>query len=315
MEDRMDVHALRVFAEVVRQQGFTRASRALRLTQPAISKVVLGMEEELGTPLLVRERRRLRLTDAGQVVLARAQGILDAMRVMEEEVQELGDLRRGRLRIGTPPIVGVAFLPPLLAAFHAAYPGIALELREEGSHQIEELVRAHELDVGAVVLPTDETAFDTLPFVRDQLRAVLHPSHPLAHRRSVTLSELAGTPFVLYRPEFALHGHILEACHRCGFQPTVVSESSHWDFIVAMVASNIGLALLPVTVCRLLDRRQVRSVRLSDPVIPWDVALVWRRDGQRSPATRAWIELASRRLRPRGPLRPRPGASGGTNGK
>jgi DNA-binding transcriptional LysR family regulator len=257
---------------------------------------VQGLEEELGTPLLVRERRRLRLTDAGQVVLARAQGILDAMRVMEEEVQELADLRRGRLRIGTPPIVGVAFLPPLLAAFHAAYPGIALELREEGSHQIEELVRAHELDVGAVVLPTDEATFDTLPFVRDHLRAVLHPSHPLAHRRSVTLRELAGTPFVLYRPEFALHGHILEACRRSGFQPTVVSESSHWDFIVAMVASNIGLALLPVTVCRLLDRKQVRSVRLSDPVIPWHAALVWRREGQKSPATRAWLELAARRL-------------------
>jgi DNA-binding transcriptional LysR family regulator len=92
---------------------------------------------------------------------------------------------------------------------------------------------------------------------------------------------------VLYRPEFALHGHILEACRSSGFQPTVVAESSHWDFIVAMVAANIGLALLPVTVCRLLDRRQVRSVRLSEPVIPWDAALIWRRDGQKSPATRA----------------------------
>jgi DNA-binding transcriptional LysR family regulator len=319
MEEHVDVHALRVFAEVVRQQGFTRASRALRLTQPAISKVVMGMEEELGTLLLVRERRRLRLTDAGQVVLTRAQGILDAMRVMEEEVQELSALRRGRLRIGTPPIVGVAFLPPLLAAFHSAHPGIALELREEGSHQIEELVRAHELDVGAVVLPTDEEAFETLPLVRDQLRAVLHPSHPLARRQSVSLRELAETPFVLYRPEFALHGHILEACRRSGFQPTVVAESSHWDFIVAMVAADIGLALLPVTVCRLLDRRQVRSVRLSDPVIPWDAALVWRRDGQKSPATRAWIDLARRlqrpgALKPRGSSRPRRGASGAANG-
>ena len=130
----------------------------------------------------------------------------------------------------------------------------------------------------------------------------------------MSLRELADTPFVLYRPEFALHGHIIDACRRCGFQPTVVSESSHWDFIVAMVAANIGLALLPVTVCRLLDRRQVRSVRLEDPVIPWDVAMVWRREGQKSPATRAWIELAGRRLRPRGSSRQRRGASGAMNG-
>jgi DNA-binding transcriptional LysR family regulator len=296
MERQVDVHALRVFTEVVRHQGFTRASRALRLTQPAISKVVKSLEEELGTPLLVRERRRVKLTDAGQIVLAGAQGVLDAMRVMEEEVQELSALRRGRLRIGTPPIVGVAFLPPLLKEFHEAHPGIALELREEGSHQIAELVRTRELDVGAVVLPTDEKSFETLPFAHDHLRAVLHPSHPLAHRRTLALRELADTPFVLYRPEFALHGHILEACQNSGFQPSVVSESSHWDFIVAMVAANIGVALLPVTICRRLDRRQVLSVKMSEPVIPWDVALVWRRDRHLSPATRAWIELARRRL-------------------
>jgi DNA-binding transcriptional LysR family regulator len=307
----MDVHGLRVFVEVARQKGFTRASRTLRITQPAVSKVVKALEEELGTPLLVRERRRVKLTDAGRLVLERAQEILDAMRVMEEEVVELSALRRGRLRVGTPPIVGVAFLPPLLAEFHRSYPGIALELREEGSHQIESLVLGHELDVGAVVLPTDEEAFETLPLVRDQLRAVLHPGHSLARRRSVSLRELAGTPFVLYRPEFALHGHILEACRSSGFQPTVVAESSHWDFIVAMVAADIGLALLPVTVCRLLDRRQVRSVRLSDPVIPWDAALVWRRDGQRSPATRAWIELARRRLQRPGAFKPRGSARRG----
>src|SRR5512137_1324776 len=315
MEAHMDVHGLRVFVEVARQRGFTRAGRTLHLTQPAVSKVVKSLEEELGAPLLVRERRRVRLTDAGRLVLDRARGILDAMRVMEEEVVELSALRRGRLRLGTPPIVGVAFLPPLLAEFHRSHPGIALELREEGSHQIESLVQSHDLDVGAVVLPTDERSFGTLPFVRDQLRAVLHPDHPLARRRSVALRELAGTPFVLYRPEFALHGHILEACRRIGFQPTVVAESSHWDFIVAMVAADIGLALLPVTVCRLLDRRQVRSVRLSEPVIPWDAALVWRRDGQRSPATRAWIELARRRLRPRGSSRPARGTSGATPGR
>jgi DNA-binding transcriptional LysR family regulator len=296
MEEHVDVHALRVFIEVVRHQGFTRASRSLRLTQPAISKVVKSLEEELGTPLLVRERRRVTLTEAGQVVLAGAQGVLDSLRVMEEEVGELSALRRGRLRIGTPPIVGVAFLPQLLKEFHEAYPGIALELREEGSHQIAELVRSHELDVGAVVLPTDERTFETLPFVHDHLRAVLHPGHALARRRSLTLRELADTPFVLYRPEFALHGHILEACRRSGFQPTVVSESSHWDFIVAMVAANIGVALLPVTICRRLDRRQVLSVKMSEPVIPWDAALIWRRDQHLSPATRAWLELARRRL-------------------
>ena len=292
----MELQALRYFVEVARQGGFTRASRSLHVTQPAISKMVKALEEKLGTPLLLRERRRVKLTDAGRIVLERAQGVLDSLRVIEEEVVELAALRRGRLRIGMPPIVGVAFFAPLLAEFHLAYPAIELELREEGSHHIEALVMSRELDVGAVVLPTDEKAFATMPFVREELRAVLHPSHPLSRRHSLTLRELAGTPFVLFRPEFALHGHILDACRRSGFKPTVVSESSHWDFIVAMVAANIGAALLPPTICRQLDHRQVRSVELSEPGIPWNVALIWRRDRHLPPATRAWLELVGRRL-------------------
>ncbi len=294
---RLDVTSLRYFVEVARRGGFTRASESLHVTQPAISKMVKGLEEELGTPLLLRESRRVQLTDAGRLVLERAQAVLDSLRGIEEEVVELAALRRGRLRIGMPPIVGVAFFAPLLAEYHQAHPGISLELREEGSHHIEALVASRELDVGGVVLPTNEAAFGTMPFVHDRLRAVLHPTHRLARRRSVALRELQETPFVLYRPEFALHGHILDACRRSGFAPTVVSESSHWDFLVALVAANIGLALLPNTICRQLDPRQVRPVRLTDPVIPWDVALIWRRDRHLPPATRAWLELARRRWR------------------
>ena len=89
MEAHVDVQALRYFVEVARRQGFTRASEALHVTQPAISKMVKALEEELGTPLLVRERRRVTLTDAGRVVLERAQGVLDSLRAIEEEVVEL----------------------------------------------------------------------------------------------------------------------------------------------------------------------------------------------------------------------------------
>ena len=292
----LDVQALRTFVEVARRQGFTRASEALHVTQPAVSKTIRSLEEELGTPLLVRERRRVTLTEAGRLVLQRAQGILDALRGIEEEVVEIAAIRRGRLRLGMTPIVGVTFFPPLLAEFHQAHPGIVLELREEGSHHIEKLVAERELDVGAVVLPTDEAGFGTLPFVQDELAAGLHASHPLARRRSLALGELRDSPFVLYRPEFALHGQVLEACRRSGFTPTVVSESSHWDFIVEMVAANIGVALLPRTIGRQLEGRRVRTVRLADPVIPWKVALIWRRDRHLPPATRAWLELAEKRL-------------------
>lgn len=292
----MELQALRYFVEVVRQGGFTRASQTLHVTQPAISKMVKALEEELGTPLLLRENRQVTLTQAGRLLLDRAQAVLDSLHVAKEEVLELAALRRGRLRMGMPPIVGVAFFAQLLAEFHRTYPGIELALREEGSHQIEKLIADRELDVGAVLLPTDEKTFATMPFVQDELRVVVQAKHPLGRRRAVALRELSELPFVLYRPEFALHGHVLEACRQSGFQPTVVSENSHWDFIAALVAADIGVAFLPMTICHQLDRRQVRSVPLKDPVIPWNAALIWKRDRHLPPATRAWLQLAEQRL-------------------
>jgi DNA-binding transcriptional LysR family regulator len=298
MEVHVETHALRCFVAVVRHGSFTRAGAALHLTQPAVSRVVQGLEEELRTPLLVRDRGGVTPTDAGRVVLERAEQVLDSLRSIEDEVAQVAALRRGRVRIGLPPMVGAAFFPPVIAEFRRTWPGVELELREEGARTVEALVASRDLDVGVTVLPTDEAAFTAAPLVRDVLLAVVGRNHPLARRRRVALRELRDVPFVLYRPDFALHGNILAACRGEGFTPTIASESSQWEFLAALAALDMGVALLPRTVCRQLVGRPVATLELVDPVIPWHIALVWRRDRYVSPATRAWIDLARRLLAP-----------------
>jgi len=291
----MDVRNLSGLVEVVRRGGFSAAGKALHVTQPAVSKMVKALEEELGLPLLVRGRRGVALTDAGRVVYDRAQRVLDVLRSIEEEVGEVGATKRGRVSLGIPPMVGGAFFPAVLGAFRAAHPGVALELREEGARRVEALVLEGEIEVGATVLPTDAASFEVVPLMRDVLRAVVHPRSPLARRRALALRDLVRTPFVLYRADFALHGHIVDACRRAGFAPQVAAESSQWDFMAAMVAADVGVALLPQTICSRLDRRQVRVVPLVDPVLRWDLALIWRRDRYLAPAARAFVEVVRRR--------------------
>jgi DNA-binding transcriptional LysR family regulator len=292
----VDPQSLRCFVAVVRHRSFTRAGAALHLTQPAVSRAVQGLEQELGTPLVMRDRGGVTPTDAGRVVLARAEHVLDTLRGIEEEVAEVVGLRRGRVRIGLPPMVGSAFFPPIIAEFRRTWPGVDLELREEGARAVDALVLARELDVGVTLLPNAEPAFVTAPLVRDVLLAVLGQKHPLARQRRVTLRDLRDVPFVLYRADFALHGMILEACRQAGFTPTVTTESSQWDFLASLAGADMGVALLPRTVCRGIERRGVVALQLVEPVIPWHIALVWRRDRYLSPATRAWIDLARRRL-------------------
>jgi DNA-binding transcriptional LysR family regulator len=261
-----------------------------------VSKAVKALEEELGQALLVREGRRVRVTDAGQVAFERAQGILAALQALEDEVAEVGAVRRGHLKLGIPPMVGGAFFPPVLGDYRAAYPGVTLDLREVGARRVEALVLAGEVDLGATVLPSDREAFEVLPLMGDVLRAVVHPGSPLARRREVALRDLRGVPFVLYREDFALHAHILEACRRAGFAPKVAAESSQWDFMAAMVAADVGVALLPRTICRrLAPIARVKVLPLVEPELRWDLALVWRRGRHLPPAARAFVEVVRRR--------------------
>lgn len=296
----MDVRNLGAFSEVVRQGGFSRAGATLHLSQPAVSKAVKALEEELGVVLLVRKGRTVSLTDAGRVVFDRAQVVLSTLHAIEEDVAEVGAVKRGRVRLGVPPMVGGAFFPPVLADFRATYPGVSLELREEGARRVESMVLDGEIEVGATVLPTDAEAFEVVPLMRDVLRAVVHPRSPHARRRSLALRDLERTPFVLYRADFALHVHILDACRRLGFTPQVAAESAQWDFMAEMVAADMGVALLPRTICRRLDRAQVRVVPLADPVLRWDLALIWRRERHLPPAARAFVETVRRRAGGRG---------------
>jgi DNA-binding transcriptional LysR family regulator len=290
----MDVRNLTAFVEVVRRGGFSRAGATLHLSQSAVSKAVKAIEEELGQPLLVRLGRRVTLTDAGRVVLDRAQAVLSALHAIEDEVAEVGAVRRGHLMLGIPPMVGAAFFPPVLGDFRAAYPGVVLELREVGARSVEAAVSAGELEAGATVLPTDAGAFEALPLMRDVLRAVVHPRSPLARRRSLSLRELEAVPFVLYREDFALHGHILDACRRAGFAPKVAAESSQWDFMAALVAADVGVALLPRAVCEWVDRARVRVLPLVEPELRWDLALIWKRGRHLAPAARAFVEVVRR---------------------
>ena len=109
------------------------------------------------------------------------------------------------------------------------------------------------------------------------------------------LTDLRDQPWIMDTEASTIFQVTWRACRRAGFRPQVASESSQWDFMAAMVAADVGAALLPQTICRRLDLGRVRVVRLRDPVLPWDLALIWRRDRYLVPAARAFVEVVRRR--------------------
>ncbi|RTE10700.1 LysR family transcriptional regulator [Paenibacillus whitsoniae] len=287
----MDIRHLQYIQEIVRLNSFTKAAETLHITQPSISKAVKQLEQELGTDLFIREGKHFRLTDAGSAILKYAGPILQLFESLQSELNDLNYLNQGSIRIGLPPMAGASFFPTVIKRFQDRYRGIAITMIEEGAVKIEEGLIDGTLDVGVVISPIKADIFDSFALIQDRLSLVVSPSHRLAGRDEVKLAELAEERFILFNRNFALHDQIIGRCRSVGFEPQIVHESSQWDFIAAMVGAELGIAMLPQTICQTLPAERIVVVPLVQPVIPWELVLVWKRDGYLSLATRAWISF------------------------
>ncbi|MFE1816080.1 LysR family transcriptional regulator [Metapseudomonas otitidis] len=286
----MEFLQLRSFVEVVRQGSFTQAAKTLHATQSTISKQVAQLEQRLGVLLLERNGPNLRLTDAGTLVLRRADELLRLRQDLYSELDDLSQLARGELRLGLPLLGGEVMFAELFAAYRQRYPNIVVRLFEGGSKLMEEALLRGELDIGGSLTPNDP-ALAFQPFCNEPLDVLLPEAHELAGCDGIALAQLKDAPFLLYQQSFTLNDRLLLACRQAGFTPREVGRSGQADFLAALVAAGQGVVLLPRIVARTLERPGLRRVPLVEPDLRWDIAFVWRQGAYLSRAAQAWLDL------------------------
>ena len=286
----MELRTLRAFVTVARQGGFSKAARALFSTQSTVSKAVRQLEDELGEALFDRLGSGVKLTGAGELAYARAVSMLAESEHLLADLADMRGLFSGRLRLGLPIFGSARLFAPLFAEYRSRYPGVDIELMEQGSARLEEALLAGEVELAVSLLPVSE-AFDWQPVRDDPLMAVLWADHPLRDRSSLRLAELAGYPFILFEQGFALNPRIDAACRARGFAPQASARSSQVDFIIALVASGLGVALLPRILTEGRPLAPLGAVLLDETDLRWRAALVWRKGAHLSPAARAWLAL------------------------
>ena len=291
----MELRHLRAFVEVARQGGFSRAARTLFSTQSTVSKAIGQLEAELGEALFERLATGVRLTGAGELVYARAVAMLAEGEHMVAELADLRGMVSGRLRLGLPIFGSARLFAPLFAQYRQRHPGVEIELLEQGSARLEEAVLAGEVELAVSLLPVPD-AFAWQPVCDDPMMAVLWADHPLGGRASLKLTELAQTPLILFEQGFVLNARIETACRARGFTPEPAARSSQVDFIIALVASGLGVALLPRILTEGRDLAPLHVALVDETDLRWRAALVWRKGARLSPAARAWLALARERL-------------------
>jgi DNA-binding transcriptional LysR family regulator len=299
----MELHQLRYFVAVAEERHFTKAARELRVAQPSVSRAIRVLEEELGAPLFHRMKGNVALTPAGEVLLPWARRVLGDVDGAALEVRELVDLRRGRLAVGATPSLTTALLPPALARFHAAFPGIDLVLHEAGSRDLVRELDQGALDVALVILPVRHEILETSPLLREELVVAVAPEHPLASRKTIAIADLKGVPFVMFRDGYDLRSTTVAACRRAGFEPVFALEGGEMDGVLRLAAAGVGVAVVPSLVVD--PAGPLRAVRLTDPLTR-TIGFANRRDRRLTRAGREFVETVRGLVRGREWLRTRP---------
>ncbi|CAG9166817.1 HTH-type transcriptional regulator CynR [Cupriavidus pampae] len=292
----MDIRQLRYFVEVVRHNGFGRATEALHVTQPAISRGIRELEEELGSALLIREPRSVRLTEHGAIVHRHAEQILQQVNNLRAELRDASDADEhitGTLQVGLPPVIGSTFFADVITAFRARCPLVDLQIVEFGTNQMERALRDGIVEIAAAMLPLDETEFDIKRFATDRLLLVTAREHALARKREVRVADLAAEPFVLFTEDFRINDLIRSAFGVHGIEPKTAGRSSHVDLLVAMVRSGMGVTILPQTLWHKIATPELVAMPLIEPALTYELALVRRAGSYISRSCQTWLTISS----------------------
>jgi LysR family transcriptional regulator, transcription activator of glutamate synthase operon len=288
----MELRQLRGVEAVARHRHFTRAAEELRVAQSALSHQIRRLEQELGTPLFERTSRRVRATEAGQAIAARARRVLAEVDGARQEVDELRGVRRGRVWIGALLPAGNLDVPGLLARFSQAHPGVEVSLREGIAADMLGFLAADELDAAFCLLTgeiPDDLAVERLS--QDEVVAAFAADRAPAAPR-VSVADLRRHAIVAPRRGSAITS-ILDARFAAAGEPLRLALESGDPFLLrALAARGFATAILPRSLTAL--EGPTIEVRSLQPTVHLPVALVWRRERNAPPAARTFIEFVLR---------------------
>lgn len=290
---RYDLKHLSTFVAVAEELNFHRAAERLTMAQPAVSRVVLELEDRLGVKLLERTTRKVRLTESGRYLLEEAQEILSRIDIAENTVRLLASGTKAILRIGYTTITGHSLVPDITREFRLSNPDVRLELTYLHSPAQRDKILQDEIDLGFIEGSFQSSEIETRPVARHRLVALLPPSHPLAAKTALTIEDLAKEQLVMgTNAEWPTFRRIvIDAFQSAGQVMTVAQEASSITGILGLVTAGVGITIF-TGMPRFCGENAIASRPVvTDPPVIVETHLAWRR-ASISGAMRRFIETS-----------------------
>jgi LysR family transcriptional regulator, benzoate and cis,cis-muconate-responsive activator of ben and cat genes len=292
---RYDLKHLSTFVAVAEELNFHRAAERLTMAQPAVSRIVLELEERLGVKLLERTTRKVRLTESGRYLLEEAREILGRIDVAENTVRLLATGTKAILRIGYTTITGHALVPDIVREFRRANPDVRLELTYLHSPAQRDAILQDEIEFGFIEGSFQSSEIETRPVAHHRLIALLPPEHSLARKSALTIDDLAREQLVMgtYAEWPTLRRIVVDAFQSAGQVMTVAQEAPSLVGILGLVTAGVGITIF-TGMPRFCGEQAIapRPV-ITDPPVVIESYLAWRRTSISS-AMRRFIETSQK---------------------
>ncbi|MFE4611798.1 LysR family transcriptional regulator [Streptomyces niveus] len=299
----IEARHLRVLRAVAATGSFSAAARELGCTQPAVSQQMKVLEASVGTPLLIRTSREMRLTQAGEVLVRHATGILSGLTAAEEEVAAIAGLRAGRVRLVSFPSGSSTLVPAALAALRAAHPGTRVSLVDAEPPRSVEMLRDGDCDV-ALAFRYDSVHDDSTagaaeewgdlvvrPLLSDRLVGLLPEGHRLAGADTVSIADLADESWIAGCPR--CRHQLVEACGKAGFTPRIDFATDDYPAVIGLVGAGLGVAFLPELAMESVLPKAARTVTV-EPAVRREIVALTLPDLARVPAVAATLDQLER---------------------
>lgn len=284
----MEWNQIQYFRTVAATEHFTRASEILSISQPALSRAISKLEEELGVPLFDRHGRNVVLNKYGKMFLHRVERSIHEINLGKQEIRDITRPEHGTVSLAFIHSLGVSFIPKILSSFLNQYPHVKFNLSQAGSEQVNEQLLSEETDIALVSYILDYKEFYWETLWEEELFLIVSVHHPLAQYEECDLIDVENEPFIAFKNGYGLRTITDNLCEQAGFIPEVMFEGEDIGTVAGLVEANLGVSIVPDL--KVLDKSKIALLRIKKPVCKRQIGITWKRGRYLSPVTKKFID-------------------------
>lgn len=283
----MNLKQLEYFCQLVKIGNFTKAAAHIGIAQPALSISIQKLEQKLGLKLINRAEKNALLTTEGKVLFESATKLLEQVKQIELELQEMKDLSRGSIRLGVSAMMGSYYFPKLLTGFKQKYPNIKIILFDQGTSTLEKMLLNGELDIALIRANQKSEQLRYSGLIEDEIVAGMSTSHPLATNKTLTLAQFCTQPLVLFHEDYFLREAVSQYSKKHQITLDIRMETNLIELQRSLVRNKVGIT----TCLSMILKAEDEIVAISfNPKIELKLGLAWKKSHYLSKASKTFID-------------------------